>query len=72
MTLPAALTAEQAAAFLQVREVRASQHRGRWQAQIVFDGVRKHLGVFDTRDQTHAAYLVAKAAVHSFQNRPRG
>ena len=32
----------------------------KWQARIAVDGVRKHLGYFETQEEAHAAYVEAK------------
>ncbi len=37
----------------------------KWQSLITFGGKRRYLGRFDTAEQAHAAYLSAKAALHS-------
>lgn len=39
------------------------QHR-RWQSKIVANGVRHHLGYFDSAAQAHTAYLAAKDRLH--------
>ncbi len=39
---------------------------GRWRAQIKVGGVKRHLGYFDSPEEAHGAYLVAKAALHTF------
>lgn len=36
----------------------------RWCAQIRFDGKERHLGLFDTEQAAHAAYMAAKRAMH--------
>lgn len=36
----------------------------KWQARIGINGTRKHLGLFDTPEQAHAAYLQAKEKYH--------
>ena len=41
-----------------------SKKRGRWIAQIKVAGVKKHLGVFDTPELAHSAYLSAKRIHH--------
>lgn len=46
--------------------------RTRYQAQIQVDKVHRYLGVFDTPEEAHAAYLKAKAELHLFQPVPRG
>lgn len=38
----------------------------RWQAGIKVDGKRRWLGYFDTPEEAHAAYLVAKRELHPF------
>lgn len=43
-----------------------SKAAGRWAAQIKKDGVRKHLGLFDTEREAHEAYVEAKRNLHSF------
>lgn len=42
-------------------------HRGRWTAQIASGGKRIYLGMFDTPELAHAAYLDAKAKLHPHQ-----
>ena len=42
----------------------ASPHGGGFKARIRVDGERRHLGQFDTPEQAHAAYLVAKKKLH--------
>lgn len=46
-----------------------SLHRktGKWRAYIVVDYKQKHLGLFDTPEEAHEAYLKAKAQYHHFQ-----
>ena len=39
----------------------------KWQAQIKIDGKAHYLGLFDTPEQAHEAYLEAKAKLHPFQ-----
>lgn len=39
-------------------------HRDRFSAQITVDGRVKHLGLFDTPEAGHEAYLVAKRRLH--------
>lgn len=41
-----------------------ARHPDRWQSQIRINGVRKHLGTFDTPEQAGAAYASALAATH--------
>lgn len=44
----------------------ASFHKGagKWSAQIKTNGKSKHLGLFESADMAHAAYLVAKRSLH--------
>jgi HNH endonuclease len=45
----------------------ATPFRGRWKAQIgLGNKVTKHLGMFDTEEEAHQAYLAAKAEMHPF------
>lgn len=37
---------------------------GRWVARIGLDGVTKHLGMFGTPEEAHAAYVLAKRQYH--------
>lgn len=39
------------------------QHR-RWQSKLTAYGTRHHLGYFDSAEQAHAAYMVAKSRLH--------
>lgn len=39
------------------------QHR-RWQAKIMANKVRYHVGYFETPEEAHAAYMSAKARLH--------
>lgn len=39
---------------------------GRWMAQIVTNGKSKYIGLFDTADDAHAAYLKEKRRRHEF------
>lgn len=39
---------------------------GKFQASISIKGVKKHLGVFDTAEDAHKAYLAAKLEFHPF------
>ncbi len=48
-----------------------SAKRGKWQAQINADGKYIYLGLFDTPELAHQAYLEAKAKLHKFQPVPR-
>lgn len=38
--------------------------KGKWQARIRVAGVRKSLGLYNTKQEAHAAYLAAKAIYH--------
>lgn len=40
--------------------------RRRWRASIGINGKQTHLGLFDTPETAHAAYLEAKARLHTF------
>ena len=42
----------------------------RWSAQIGLNRKQKHLGTFDTPQEAHAAYLAAKASLHTFHPVP--
>lgn len=54
--------------------VGVSLHRpsGKWWAQICVKGKRRSLGLHETPDAAHRAYLDAKRDVHAFQPVPRG
>jgi hypothetical protein len=39
---------------------------GKYVAQLKVQGVRHHLGVFNTAEEAHAAYLAAKEQLHPF------
>lgn len=41
-----------------------THHTGRFAARIMRDGAKQWLGLFDTPEQAHAAYLAAKRQVH--------
>lgn len=41
-----------------------SRNKKRWKAEIIKDGIKKHLGTFDTPELAHEAYLLAKAKIH--------
>lgn len=45
--------------------------KGAWQAKIGINSRRFFLGIFDTPEEAHAAYLSAKARKHEFQPVPR-
>lgn len=40
-------------------------HQGRFRAKVVVDGKANHIGVFDTPEAAHAAYVDAKRQLHS-------
>jgi hypothetical protein len=42
----------------------AHKKRGKWSSQIKVRGVLVKLGIFETADQAHAAYLAAKRQLH--------
>lgn len=48
-----------------------SPFRGKYRAQISLSGKVRYLGTFDTRELAHAAYLAAKAKLHTFNPVPR-
>ena len=43
----------------------------KWRGTIMHEGKRYHLGLFDTPEEAYAAYLKAKAELHTFQPVPR-
>ena len=43
-----------------------TRHRGKFLAKIRLDGKRKHLGLFNTPEEAHAAYLKVKREIHPF------
>lgn len=45
--------------------VTKSQVKGRWQAQITVNGRGKYLGLFDTPELAHEAYVKAAAILHT-------
>ncbi len=47
----------------------AHKHRKRFASEIKIEGVRVRLGLFDTAEAAHQAYLAAKAKGHAFANR---
>ena len=55
------------------RLIGANFHKptNKWAAQIRYGGKTHWLGVFDTEEQAHFAYLKAKAEHHDFQPIPR-
>ena len=48
----------------------SAARNGRWQAQISREGVRMHLGTFDTEEQAAAAYDEAAKRIHGEFARP--
>ena len=40
-------------------------HYGKYQARIRIDGKKRHLGVFNTPEEAHAAYVAAKREFHA-------
>lgn len=42
------------------------RRRERWEARIRVNGVQKHLGLFKTPEEAHAAYMSAKAQFHPY------
>lgn len=46
-------------------------HAGKWRAGIRFNGRSRNLGGYDSPEEAHAAYLRAKAELHTFQPIPR-
>lgn len=42
------------------------KQRGKWMAQITHDGRNHNLGLFDTAELAHSAYLHAKQRIHEF------
>lgn len=44
---------------------------GKWSAAITLRGQKQWLGIFDTAEAAHAAYLSAKKFVHQFNPEPR-
>lgn len=43
------------------------KHNGKWKSAIQVDRKRRCLGVFDSAEEAHQAYLVAKVKYHPFQ-----
>lgn len=41
-----------------------ASHRERWQARITVNGERTYLGTFDTAQEAHEVYVVAKREMH--------
>ena len=48
-----------------------SRERRKWSAYIQIAGRTKYIGRFSTAESAHAAYLAAKARLHTFQPVPR-
>lgn len=44
-----------------------SRCNDKWRARIKIDGKLRHLGLFASIEEAHAAYLAAKSALHPFQ-----
>lgn len=44
--------------------IHLDKRSGKWAAQIQSDGVRYHLGLFDTPEEAHAAYCAAAKRLH--------
>lgn len=44
----------------------AYKKRNKWEAKIVVDGVIRRLGVFETPEEAHEAYMTAKKQYHDF------
>jgi hypothetical protein len=42
------------------------KYRGRFAAQITVNGVHQNLGVFDTAEEAHEAYIKSKRSLHEF------
>lgn len=42
------------------------RRNGKWGAQIMVHTKNRHLGIFDTAEEAHAAYLAAKRELHPF------
>jgi hypothetical protein len=42
----------------------STRHKGRWMAQIQVDGKKRYLGHFDTQQDAHRAYVLAKTELH--------
>lgn len=51
--------------------VTPARKSGRWQAQITHKSKYHYLGTFDTPEDAHAAFMAAKAQLHTFQPIPR-
>ena len=48
------------------RGVSWSKNTKKWRARIALNGKLKHLGLFNTREKAHDAYLKAKREIHPF------
>lgn len=46
--------------------VGAHAFKGKWRARVGLNGTYKHLGVFDTPEEAHAAYVAEKRRIHKF------
>jgi hypothetical protein len=44
----------------------AMPHQGRWRSDIKLNGKKTYLGVFDTKELAHEAYIKAKREMHPF------
>lgn len=44
----------------------AMPHQGKWRSDIVLHGRKTYLGVFDTKEDAHEAYVNAKRKLHQF------
>lgn len=42
------------------------KHRGRWQAKIRYNKKDYYLGLYNTPEEAHQAYVIAKAKYHTF------
>ena len=49
-----------------LRGVKWHSQRRKWQAAIRVNGLRKHLGLFQTADEASAAYQAARKSLHPF------
>lgn len=59
------LTARNSSGFKGVRQI-----RGRWRAQIGFNGKQLHIGYFATAEQAHQAYIAMSEQLHGEFSRP--
>ena len=50
--------------FLGVSSIKSS---GKFVASIKYNGIRKNLGTYDTPEQAHKSYMIAKKEVHCEQ-----